>query len=430
MLETRRLLCALFALLTCLAAACGEAELPRPELALQRDVTRQYVRAGSSTTIVYRVENPGPETLENVRVTDPLCGAVSGPETLAAGEYRVYTVTAAITGECRSAPTATWTCKGQTYQKTLESVAISLADDRLSVSLSADASEAPAGGEISLKALIKNEGNTPLRSIALDDEKLGPLGVVAGPLAPGGEQEFSFRALLTGGATFRVTAPALSVSGETVSASSNGVTVLLSPEEGSSRLSLRAEAASEAVSAPGNVDVQITLVNSGGGDIGSVTVSELRAGPLRTLAALGPGETQCAVSCPLAETGEMQFLAEYADAPGSTAIVFSAPVRVEIRPDGNRPSSPEADPLQELGAPRRLSEGRSAYAMFVWGMLWAFALLAAALAARAVVRRRRRRLQRERRIRHMRVLRRNARMDEAEWVRTRPHKPLNLQEKE
>ena len=24
----------------------------------------------------------------------------------------------------------------------------------------------------------------------------------------------------------------------------------------------------------------------------------------------------------------------------------------------------------------------------------------------------------------------NARMDEAEWVRTRPHKPLNLQEKE
>ena len=425
MLETRRLFCALIAIVLCLAAVRGRADSARPALELQRDVTRVYVPAGGSTTLVYRVENTGSETLENVRVTDLMCGAVSGPETLAPGEYRVYTVTAAITGECRSTPSASWQWEGMTYEKTLESVAIFLADDRLSVALSADASEAPVGGLVTLTATLKNEGNTTLREIALDDETLGRVATLPEALPPGGEAVFPYSAQLSGGATFRIAATARSASGETVTAASNGVTVLLSAGEGASRLRLRAQAECEAVSAPGAVNVTITLENAGGGDLGPVAVSELRAGTLRSLAALGPGETTFVCACPVPETGEMQFLAEYADAPGSTAIVFSAPVRVEIRSGGADPVPAQGDPLEDLGAPRRLAEGRSAYGTFVYAMLTAFVLFFAVFFTRGALRRHRRRILRQRRIRRMRVLRRNARMDEAEWMQTRRHKPVS-----
>lgn len=399
--------------------AMAREDAPRPALELQRSVSKEFVGQGGSAVLIYRVENTGNVPLEDVFVTDPLCGKVLSLESLTPGAYETAQVNVTVTQKCESAPQAVWHYGGMRYERALEGVVIAPAENRLKAALASDRSGALSGETASLTVYLANGGNTELYDVRFTDEALGDLGSYPGRIAPGETAEWTFAAKIVQSTVFRVTVTARTQSDETISAQTNEVRIVLAEDPNQAQLKIAA-AQAEGESPKGTARVVITLVNEGQTPIDGVTISERTLGPLRTLASVAPGETKLEVECAIEETREMLFLAQFSADDGGRTTVLSEKIKAE-------PGTGQPDRFLQ-GDPVQL--GTSAYAVFMYVGLGALALLACVMLLKWEHRRRRKRIAREKRARRMRLLRKNARMSEAEWVQTRPHKPVSLAQDE
>jgi len=414
----KRLLALVAALLVALApAAFAQQTAPRPALELQRTVSKEFVGQGDSASLTYRVENTGNVPLSDIGVTDPLCGRVLSLATLDPGEYETVQVSMAVTKQCSSAPQAVWHYADMRYERTLDPLTISPAENRLRAELAADRSGALMGETALFAVRLTNEGNTELYDVRLTDRGLGELGTLKGVIRPGESAQWNFQARIVQSSVFCVTAQARTQSNETVTARTDEFSVVLAEDPNGAQLRISA-APAERDAPRGTAAVRITLHNDGATPIANVTISERTLGPLRTLASVAPGQTEFELECAAEKEQEMLFLAQFAAGENSRTTVLAP--RVLLAPGtADPPSLLQGDPVQ-LGV--------SAYAVLMYGALSLIALFALVFLLRRAKKRRRMRLAREKRARRMRILRKNARMNEAEWVQTRPHRPVSLKE--
>ena len=371
----KRLLVLVVAL--CLAlcsAAWAEEGAPRPALEAQRSVSRQFVPQGGGVTLSYRVENTGNVPLTQISLTDPMCGLIAQIEELAPGEYRACQVDAAVTQACESALLITWYYGQMRYERALDGIAITPAVNDMRISISTDCTEAP--GETRLWTLPVRMGQT---------------------------------------SRFCITARAESESGETVTAVSNEATVALVQPEGKANIAIGVSVY-EGESPAGTAFVDVTLTNGGAGAVDGITVTELGSGVSRSVSSAAPGDTVFRMECPVQDAREAQFIAQYTEDNGEKTTVLSAPVTIE---GGN--GAPK-----ELISGNAVQLGNSAYAVFLYSGIGVILLLAAFFVMKRVRKMRRRRIAREKRAQQMRLMRKNARMNEEEWVQTREHKPVSL----
>lgn len=391
-------------------------ESAKPALELQRSVSKQYVGAGDSTVLTYRVENTGNVALEDVVITDAICGRIGSEQRLEPGEYRSFQVSVAVTKECQSEPEVTWSYGGMRHERTLEPVSLAPAVNALKLALATASSQARAGENVCMTLYLTNEGNTTIADIALRDSALGELGGIGRSIAPGETLEWPLQSSMTGTAVHCISATGRTSSDETVCAISNEVTVTLVQSAAQAQLSIQARAV-QGESENGGALVEITLENTSDADIANVTISERTRGEIRTLACIAPGVTTLKVECPADESAQAQFLAQFSARDGSNTTVLSAQISLQ--------SAANARTVLQSG-PVRL--GTSAYAVFMYGGLFVLFVLLASIVLQRARRRHRKRLAREKRARRMRVLRRNARMNEEEWVQTRPHRAVSQEE--
>lgn len=410
-------------LLLCLAL-CGAAhareETPKPALEIQRSVSNEFVGHSDSASLLYRVENTGNVPLQDVGLTDPICGRLLSIALLAPGAYETVQVQIAVTQECQSTPQAIWYYDGMRYERTLEPVVLTPALNRLRASLSIDRAEALPGETVTLTVELTNEGNTELYDVRLSDAQHGELGVIKETIAPGASLQRSYGVLVTAPGSFCVTALAHTQSDETTTATSNEVAISLLQDDGRRQLEISAAPAPQDASA-GGACALVTLVNGGKTPLTNVTIAEQSLGTLRTLASLAPGETQLLLQCEIDRPQELLFLAQFAAQEDSRTTVLAEPILLE-------PGAAGEEEVFLQGSPVQL--GNSAYAVFMYAGFWVLALLAGLLLLRGALRRRRRRIAREKRARRMQILRKNAKMSEEEWVQTRPHKPVAPQNEE
>lgn len=412
----RRFLCCLAALCLLLMPICTAQEEEKNALELQRSVSHESVSQGESVTLVYRVENTGNAELQNVEITDAVYGKIASLESLAAGEYRTFQVRLVIAQKCSSVPSVTWRCDGKDYYQTLDAVDILPVENRLKIALTADRDRAAKGDIVTLTVYLRNDGDTTLRDISLQDAALGDLGTLPMEIAPGETVSREFKSRATQAAKHCIRATALAFSGDVVTAQSNEVEIALTASSEQSDLKISADLTDE--EAPvGMAWVKIVLDNRGDTAIEDVTVSESSLGAMRTLRSVVPGITTFQLECPVQKKREMQFLAQFTAPNGTRTIVLSE----KIEPSPGTVLSQELLP----GEPMRL--GTSAYAAFMYFGIGLIALLLICLVIVLANRRRKKRILRVKRAQHMRVLRKNARLSEAEWVQTRPHKPVYVQ---
>jgi len=414
----KRIIALFGALLFALCAfAAAQVEAPRPALEMQRTVSGEYVARGESASLIYRVENTGNVPLEDVSVTDPLCGKVLSVGELAPGEYRTALISMTVTKPCSSAPQAVWYYGGMRYERTLVPLSVAPAENKMSVGLEADRSGAIEGETALFTAKVQNEGNTELYDVRLSDAQLGHVGTIEGVIRPGESAQHVFRVRIGQSGVFRITAKARTQSDEEVSAQSEEVRIVLAGDPNGAQLRILAKPSAEDAQ-KGRAKVQITLHNDGASPIDNVSISERSLGLMRTLVCVAPGQTQLTLECEIDQEREMLFLAQFpADDGGRTTVLAE---KTALRPGTAEPDGFLQGDSVQLGI--------SAYAVFMYGALGLIGVLAAVLLLRVAGKRRRRRIARERRARRMRILRKNARMNEAEWVQTRPHKPVSLKD--
>lgn len=382
------------------------AETPKPAIEMQRSVSKEYVGAGESVVIRYRVENTGNVPLQDIVVTDGLCGKVGEESRLMPGEYRAFQVCIAVTKPCVSAPEVAWCYDGMSHSRSLEPVALAPAVNRMTVQLSADTQQARQGDTIRLTVRLINEGNTQIGDISLADDVLGDIGAIQGNLRPGEEMEHVIECRAEQTQTYRIRASARTSSDERIEAASGTVEIPVAQADTTPRLTLSACAA-------GDGTAQITLQNDSDVPIGPITILERTQGKLRTIACAAPGKTTLTIAC---GAGENQFLAQFFDGEANKSVLSET---VQIVGEAE-----SGDML--LNGPVWL--GTPAYAVLMYTGLALLALFACAAAYQWAKRRRRRRRQKERRARHMRLLRKNARLSEEEWAQTRPHKAVERED--
>ena len=414
LLKRATVLVLLLCFVLCPIALARESE-PGPALEVQRSVSKRFVGMGGTAALVYRVENTGDVPLHDIDLTDPLCGLILALDTLGPGEYETAQVNVTVTQECESAPKAVWHCGEERFEQALEPLAIAPAVNGLQAALSVDREEALRGETALLSLQLTNTGNTALYDIELTDGSLGRLSPLPGVIAPGETVQKQIEIQIGGDSVFCITAQARTESDETVSAQSNEASVTLKESAGQIRLRISAEPVQEE-SARGTAKARITLTNEGGTAVENVVISERSLGQMRTLAAVAPGEMRFVLECAIEKTSEMLFLAQFAEQDGSRTTVLSEKITLV-------PGTAEPDAFLQ-GSPVQL--GASAYAVFMYAGIGLLAALLLVLMAHAAVKSRRRRIAREKRAKRMKTLRQNARMDEAEWVQTRPHKPVSI----
>lgn len=402
----------------CLAlcpAAWAEEGAPRPALEAQRSVSRQFVPQGGGVTLSYRVENTGNVPLTQISLTDPMCGLIAQIEELAPGEYRACQVDAAVTQECESAPLITWYYGQMRYERALDGAAITPAVNDMRISLSTDRTEACEGDNVALSVHIANNGNSALSDIRLQDAVLGDLGCLEGTVAPGETRLWTLPVRMGQTSRFCITARAESESGEIITAASNEAMVALVQPEGKANIAIGVSVC-EGESPAGTAFVDVTLTNGGAGAVDDITVTELGSGVSRSVSSAAPGDTVFRMECPVQDAREAQFIAQYTEDNGEKTTVLSAPVTIE---GGN--GAPK-----EFISGNAVQLGNSAYAVFLYSGIGVILLLAAFFVMKRVRKMRRRRIAREKRAQQMRLMRKNARMNEEEWVQTREHKPVSL----
>ncbi len=396
----------LLALVLCVGA--GLCESPKPALEMQRSVSKQYIAAGDSAVLSYRIENTGNVQLYNVRVTDVICGKIGEAETLAPGEYRTYQVSISVLKECMSQPGAKWEYDGMTYERTLDPIALVPAASGMKAALSLDRQEAAPGEMLILRVAVQNTGNTPIGDIILRERTLGEIGAMAGSILPGQTREAQLEIRAGSAQTLCITASGVTGAGESISATSNEETLGIA--QAGEQASLRLQAAPMQ-----DGTVELTIENTSGADILGVTISERESGSLRTLQCVAPGKTVLRIASPLKEAGDARFLARFALADGSKTTVLSNEIALGA-----------AQTEEGYGDPVRL--GTTAYAALMYAGIGALVLLLAVLGARRARRLHRKKRLREKRARRMAILRRNARLSEEEWVQTRPHKAVSAEQ--
>lgn len=322
-----------------------------PSVEFTRQFSSDFAVPGDIVTVIYSVHNAGNVPLASVRVRDTLGDFTGRVETLDVGETRLFTGKITVSRQSVSSPSLSYTVPGMgedTYTETLSERAIPLADEQLTLSLSAQNVEARMGDTAEISITLRNLGNVDYYDICV-------LDVESGNIVADGLQSINGSAPIVVDARYPVRADSVhrfrvtarSESGREVDILSEPVEITLLQDQTVSGLTVAAVAEYTEISRAGEVPVKISIENAGDAVYQDVRLAEESLGELRTFALIAPnGVTEREILCHVEENAELVFSVEYADADGEARTASSAPVAIRIARGGVRPASAtDAEPF-------------------------------------------------------------------------------------
>lgn len=173
------------------SASCSSNVIHTPKITVTKSCTPE---AGIGDTITYTIsiENEGDESLEGITVDDTLLGDLSGSyaDTLAVGAKESHEFTRTVSASDGNAVTNKVTASGsgvdsETPVNADAECTTTIVHPAIQIVKTANPTTITGSGTVTFTYVVTNTGDTPLSNISVDDDILGHIGTVAGPLAPG-----------------------------------------------------------------------------------------------------------------------------------------------------------------------------------------------------------------------------------------------------
>lgn len=172
-------------------ADCQSNVLHVPAIGVTKSCT-EFAGVGDTVTYTIEIENKGNEALENVQVSDSLIGDLSGSfaDTLAVGAKESHEFTRTVSASDGNAVTNKVTASGsgvdsETPVNADAECTTTIVHPAIQIVKTANPTTITGSGTVTFTYVVTNTGDTPLSNISVDDDILGHIGTVAGPLAPG-----------------------------------------------------------------------------------------------------------------------------------------------------------------------------------------------------------------------------------------------------
>lgn len=335
---------------------------PMPSVDFTRQFSARYAAPGNPLTVTYRLLNTGNVPVTDLRVRDPLGGFAARLEQLGIGESRSFISRVIIEQDAVSAPVLEYAVpSGATREITLDDAWIRLSRGELKAGFTV--SESPFNPGIADATLtLRNTGNADCTGIVVTDAMYG--GVIGDAITvPAGgapvrvtfsyplrSDESQYRWLITG----------RDGSGNALSLATDTVTLRRKAVEPRIALGLEAAARTPKINRAGTVTFDITVRNTGTLMAEDCLLYEVERGEVRRLAVL-PAAEEMSVAASYAVRADDQFIfcLNYTDANGRKRTISTAPIEVQVSPDGVSPSEPGAPADAPGGASLKLDSTRT-----------------------------------------------------------------------
>ena len=317
----------------------------RPSVDFTRQLSSDYVAAGGTLTITYRLRNTGNVPMANLRLSDPLGNFAAKFESLAVGESRTFISRVTVSEEAVSQPVLEYAAaSGPSGEITLDPAQIHLATGELKAGFTVSRSlfnENTADATLTLT----NAGNAPCTGLTVLDDVYG--GVIADAVtvpAGGSGVKVSFTYPMRGEhSEYRWRITGTSGAGDAIDLTTDTVSLTQLAQSRSIAIDLDAAVRTPQINRAGTVSFDIAVANRGTVMAQDALLYEVNRGEIRRLAVLPTGEaTNVRVSYPVKGDSQFIFCLNYTDAEGRKRTVSAAPVDVTIDPAGVDPDSPSA----------------------------------------------------------------------------------------
>lgn len=355
-------------------------ELEQPEVEFTRQISNRYVHAGDELTLVYQVKNTGNVPLINLELSDPLGEYAGTLERLEIGETQTFISHVVLEQSAASTPTLRFSSafSGQSYNKSLSSASVTLAEEAIFAQLNVDRQQVNYGESVTLTLTLTNGGNVSFTDITLSDSVLGMLENEPLSLASGSAPVTIARScVIKSDTTFRVHVTGRTDAGTDFSVDTDPVSVSVIRTEGTADLTLSAAPSARTLSEPGMVSFTLTLTNNGQSDLSQVTLREVSRGEIRKFDIIPAGApTVREQMYDVTENTSFQFAAEITDPDGDVRVVTSDVIDITIAEGGLTPLTTPSTGITGLMQGKMLRIGNvSVYPVMILGALLLLMLL-------------------------------------------------------
>lgn len=317
----------------------------QPILEFSRTVSSKVVEPGGTVEVTYTLKNAGGVDITNIVVTDTAfgSGALQNSATLRKGEEEwSFTLNLTVNSDTKSSPKVTYSAGGQAYTMELAPITITAASSGMSLEINVDRPTPAVGDTVTVTCDVVNIGNVDISSINLKDEQ--GTGIKSGfSVKAGARTTIKYTFTAEKDRSVLLTATGTDASGNTVSAQSSSVSVLVQGgEESSFNVSITAVPEPSTLTAAGEVAFTITVLNNSDFTLSNVVLKESSIGEIGRLETMGVGEKTFTATADVTESKTFTFVLTCTDDDGNTYQEESQPVSVSIGTE----ASPSPTPTQ------------------------------------------------------------------------------------
>ena len=303
--------------------------VPEPAATVSVSASDTRVKQGENVKLTYVVTNTGNVALNYVELSEPSLGKISSAENVQPGEKLTFTYTIKnINQSFESKPRLAFVAGGKTQAVSGNTVDISVATAKMTVTLAVSKSQIDSGEAVELTGKVTNRGDIEFKEVVISEKTLGELAR-AENMDYGDSKSISKEVKPEDSVVYQLVVTAKDNSGKKYTYSSKSVTVKVEDHPVPVTLDLTAQTDTVQLSEPGMVSFSIDVDNISNRKLENVVITDQNDNTVQAIQELPNGSMNIQYECMVNETTDFIFTATVKDG-GVTSNFHSAPVKVTI----------------------------------------------------------------------------------------------------
>ncbi len=298
-------------------------------LNVERSVSPEVARKGSTVNVMYELYNNGTEEITDIKVQETVVKTAQTVKSLKPGQKTTLTFTPRMGSESLSSSARIqYKANGEAGEVTVSALEIPLATPNLTMSVSGSEEGVNIGENAELTVTFDNKGNIVYHDVVVSDEKAGTL--LTGLEIPANRTvSFNVPVLMTEPVTFRLKADLKDNTGSTGSISADAHSVNAYDPEKSIRLSLTLTADEDTVTElPATLAFRLVLTNDSNVTAKGIRIDHREQNIVSNLT-LEPGQSQTLIrNIRISSAGNFRFTASCQDGIGNNVSFDSNTLKI------------------------------------------------------------------------------------------------------
>lgn len=298
-------------------------------LNVERTVSPEVARKGSTVNVTYELYNNGTEEITDIKVQETVVKTAQTVKSLKPGQKTTLTFTPRMGSESLSSSAQIqYKANGEAGETTVPALEIPLATPNLTMTVSGSEEGVNIGENAELTVTFDNKGNILYHDVVVSDEKAGTL--LTGLEIPANRTvSFNVPVLMTEPVTFRLKADLKDNTGSTGSISADAYSVNAYDPEKSIRLSLTLTADEDTVTElPATLAFRLVLTNDSNVTAKGIRITHREQNIVSNLT-LEPGQSQTLIrNVRISSAGNFRFTASCQDGIGNNVSFDSNTLKI------------------------------------------------------------------------------------------------------